>query len=54
MDAIARTFKPLWHVDNGFTVTNEGAHMVLCSVLTVARMWIVSYLGNLGVLTNHW
>ena len=31
MDAVARTFKPLWHVDNGFTVSNEGAHKVLFS-----------------------
>ena len=29
MDAIARTFKPLWRADNGFTVSNEGSHRVL-------------------------
>ena len=29
MDAVVRTFKPLWRVDNGFTVSNEGAHKVL-------------------------
>ena len=31
MDAVARTFKPLWRVDNGFTVSNEGAHKVVFS-----------------------
>lgn len=31
MEAVARTFKPLWRVDNGFTVSNEGAHKVLFS-----------------------
>ena len=31
MDAMVRTFKPLWRVDNGFTVSNEGAHKVLFS-----------------------
>lgn len=31
MEAVARTFKPLWHVDNGFTVSSEGAHKVLFS-----------------------
>ena len=29
MDAVVRTFKPLWHVDNRFTVSNEGAYKVL-------------------------
>lgn len=29
VDAIARTFKPLWRADNGFTVSNEGSHRVL-------------------------
>lgn len=31
MEAVAKTFKPLWRVDNGFTVSNEGAHRVLFS-----------------------
>ena len=31
MDAVVRTFKPLLRVDNGFTVSNEGAHKVLFS-----------------------
>lgn len=29
MDAVAKTFKLLWRADNGFTVSNEGAHRVL-------------------------
>lgn len=29
MDAVARTFKPLWRANNGFTVSNEGSHRVL-------------------------
>ena len=29
MDAIARTFKPLWRADNSFTMSNEGSHRVL-------------------------
>ena len=29
-------------------------HTRFCLVLIAARMWIVFYLGNLGVLTNHW
>ena len=29
MDAMARTFKPLWKVDNGFTVSKEGSHTAL-------------------------
>lgn len=31
MEVVARTFKPLWRVDNGFTVSSEGAHKVLFS-----------------------
>lgn len=31
MEAVARTFKPLWRVDSGFTVSNEGAHKVVFS-----------------------
>ena len=29
MEAIAKTFKPLWRADNGFTVSKEGSHKVL-------------------------
>uniref|UniRef100_A0A7N2LLI2 DUF4283 domain-containing protein n=1 Tax=Quercus lobata TaxID=97700 RepID=A0A7N2LLI2_QUELO len=29
MEEIAKTFKPLWRVDNGFTVSKEGSHKVL-------------------------
>lgn len=29
MDAVARTFKPLWRANNGFTVSSEGSHRVL-------------------------
>ena len=29
MEAVARTFKPLWRADKGFTVSNEGSHKVL-------------------------
>ena len=29
MDAVARTFKPLWRADSGFTVSKEGSHMAL-------------------------
>lgn len=31
MEAVVRTFKPLWRVDFGFTVSNEGAHKVIFS-----------------------
>ena len=29
MEAIAKTFKPLWRADNGFTVSKEGSHTIL-------------------------
>ena len=29
MDAVARTFKPLWKADSGFTVSKEGSHTAL-------------------------
>ena len=29
MDAISRTFKPLWRSHNGFKISNEGGHKVL-------------------------
>ena len=29
MDAIGRTFKPLWRSQNGFKISNEGGHKVL-------------------------
>lgn len=29
MEAVAKTFKPLWRADNGFTVSKEGSHKAL-------------------------
>ena len=29
MDTVARTFKPLWRTNNGFTISSEGFHRVL-------------------------
>ena len=29
MDAVAKTFKPLWRANNGFTVSKEGSHKAL-------------------------
>ena len=29
MEAVARTFKPLWRADKGFTVSKEGTHKAL-------------------------
>ena len=29
MDAVGRTFKPLWRAQNGFKISNEGGNKVL-------------------------